>query len=448
MSFFLPNTFFNFCCCFYFIVLTEKQLLEKQHAGELEIRPKTISKAIKSNVWSIFHEIVDKSNSNIVSNFVKCTKCDKFQPFKGPTTTQLNRHKCSSRQQNLLSFVSKKTTVKKEDLENLKNACVKFVVKDIRPYFAVEGDGFIDVLKCMTNIGLKYPFINESEIEDLIPSRNTVKNEVEKVAHEVKSEIEKYFQDALIYSGGFGVTTDLWSDDFKNNTFLCLTAHINLLKDNEIKSMRFIIHLNQFDAMSKTGVLLEKEIVEIFQSFGVSKETLQKQITFVTDRGPNIKAALKDYNRIYCFAHIVNNIVEEMCKHEDVKKLITDATSLVKFIKSANLNHRCKPTLKSYTKTRWNTVYDMLRTILCNYSNIVDILNEKDRLSNDNYVRKITVLSKYHIAGVVDFLKLFKDITDDIEGEKYATLHYIIPSYKKIEQHLAFSDADLHMSKK
>lgn len=35
-------------------------------------------------------------------------------------------------------------------------------------------------------------------------------------------------------------------------TYICITAHINLIENNAIKSKRLIIHLNQFDAMKKS----------------------------------------------------------------------------------------------------------------------------------------------------------------------------------------------------
>lgn len=423
-------------------------MLEKLRANQLKMRPKTIqsSRKVKSEVWLLFHEIVDTSNSKVISNFVRCSKCNEFQEYNGSSTTQLNRHKCSKPQQTLDLFVkSNKTKIKEEDFEKVKNACVKFITKDIRPYYAVEGDGFFDLMICMINIGMKYPYISESEIEKLIPSRNTVKGQVEKFAGDMKSKITNYFRQALEYTGGFSATTDLWSDDFKNNTYICLTAHINLFENKKIVSKRFIMHLNKFDAITKSGPLLEKEIIEIFEEFGVSEQCLKSRVVFVTDRGPNIKLALNKFQRIYCFAHIVNNIVEDMCKHADVKKLITDAASLVKFIKSANLNHRCKPTLKSYTKTRWNTVYEMLNSIYLNYSNIIEILNEKERLTNENYVERITNLSKFQIKEVTDFLKIFKDITDDVEGEKYVTLYYVVPSFERIQKELSYINSDLHI---
>lgn len=416
--------------------------MEKQKANELESRRKTEK---KSEAWEIFNEIIDKSNLKVVSNFVMCSQCCRFQEYNGETTSNLIRHKCVERQRTLDSFINKKTKIIQEDLNKVKGACVKFIAKDLRPYNAMEGDGLFDLLKCMINIGKIYPMISESEMNNLIPCRNTVKSEVVNFANDMKTKIKNYFQQALKYPGGFSSTTDLWSDDFKNNSYICVTAHINLFENNEIKSKRFIIYLNKFDAAAKTGILLEKEIIKIFADFEISEEVLRNQVIFVTDRGPNIRVALNSFQRIYCFAHIVNNIVEDMCKQADAKKLISDAASLVKFMKSSNLNHRCKPSLKSYTKTRWNTVYEMLNSIFSNYSNIVEILNEKEKLTNDSYVGKVTILAKFQIKNLIDFLKLFKDITDDIEGEKYVTLHYVVPSFMRIQKELTYLESDSHI---
>lgn len=130
----------------------------------------------------------------------------------------------------------------------------------------------------MINIGRKYSFITDSDIEKCIPSRNTVKNYVERYAGEMISNIKSYFQRAIKYPGGFSCTTDLWSDDHKQITYICITAHINLIENNAIKSKRLIIHLNQFDAMKKTADLLRNEIIEVFEKFGISHDDIKQRI--------------------------------------------------------------------------------------------------------------------------------------------------------------------------
>lgn len=134
-----------------------------------------------------------------------------------------------------------------------------------------------------------------------------------------------------------------------------------------------------------------------------------------------------------------------MCKPADIKKLVSDAAYLVTFMKMAGLNNKCNPTLKLYCKTRWNTVYEMLRTIYSNYSTILELLNEKEQVAGDNYVEKLTILVKFKLKHVIDFLKLFKDMTDDIEGEKYVTLHYVLPLFEKLRSHLVSVDEDVEI---
>lgn len=419
-----------------------------QKSDQLQMRSKVENseKRLTSNVWLSFNEIVDKSNNKVISNFVECIKCNSFAQYNGISTTQLLRHVCLKKQRNLDFFLSKnKCEIAHEDKAKITNACVKFISKDLRPYYAVEGEGLIDLLKSMVNIGRKYSFISDSDIEKIIPSRNTVKSYVEKYAQEMISNVKKYFQCAIKYPGGFSCTTDLWSDDQKQITYICITAHINLIENNAIKSKRLIIHLDQFDAMKKTADLLRNEIIEVFEKFEISHDDIEHRISFVTDRGPNIKAALARYERIYCFAHIINNIVEAMCKPADIKKLVSDAAYLVKFMKMAGLNSKCNPTLKSYCKTRWNTVYLMLRSIYSNYSTILGLLNEKEQVTNgsENYVEKLTILVKFKLKNVIDFLKLFKDMTDDIEGDKYVTLHYVLPLFEKLRSHLRSEDDDV-----
>lgn len=48
-----------------------------------------------------------------------------------------------------------------------------------------------------------------------------------------------------------------------------------------------------------------------------SEVTSLKDIIFVTDRGANVKHALKDYTRLNCSNHLLNIVVEAAFKNVD-----------------------------------------------------------------------------------------------------------------------------------
>lgn len=55
---------------------------------------------------------------------------------------------------------------------------------------------------------------------------------------------------------------------------------------------------------------------------------------------------------------------------------------------------------------------------------------------------KVTCLDPVELKTIVDFLKLFKELTTDIEGDKYVTIIKVWPAYRKIYRHLMCNEND------
>lgn len=149
--------------------MTKQQLDEKSANGQLSFKFR-ISKSsksvklpfninseenrIKSNVWEMFQMIIDESTEewSVVSNHVRCSSCSKFFTYNGEAATALLRHSsCGKQRSSLFKFLVNKNPTKfnKIDLNNVREAAMKFVVKDRRPYYVIEGDGLIDLCKSM-----------------------------------------------------------------------------------------------------------------------------------------------------------------------------------------------------------------------------------------------------------------------------------------------------------
>lgn len=95
---------------------------------------------IRSNVWNKFHEIFSTETKQKIDNFFFCTKCldvvDNF--YKDSSTHRLARHVCFSNN-NIVDESNLPNSSNKLDTESLKLASVHFVVKDLRPFCAIEG---------------------------------------------------------------------------------------------------------------------------------------------------------------------------------------------------------------------------------------------------------------------------------------------------------------------
>lgn len=128
---------------------------------------------------------------------------------------------------------------------------------------------------------------------------------------------------------------------------------------------------------------------------------------------------------MFCFAHIINNIVHAICEHEQVRSIVNKIASLVKYVKSSGINQNlrkigCK-SLKSYIVTRWNTVYLMIDSVLKCYNQLFKVLQEKedfDVTGKTKCVHRLTNWSMSKARDIVGFLKKIHTLTTNIEGEK------------------------------
>lgn len=129
-------------------------------------------KAIGYNCWyAVYNE-----NNVLIKHFYSCIICDEVTrvDVHNNGTNQLNRHKCvkSNNQSKLLSFFKKKP--KNDFGKELTKASCQFVVKDMRPAIAVEGNGLADLLSLATKIGAVNGFMEPDDIKKLMPDPTTV----------------------------------------------------------------------------------------------------------------------------------------------------------------------------------------------------------------------------------------------------------------------------------
>lgn len=88
-----------------------------------------------SKVWSTFEEIRDPTDLHKETQFVKCLVCSQLVYKPTSNTNCLLRHCCNSKNGVL--------NVQQEEIERLNFAAAQFVVKDLRPYYAVGCKGLI-----------------------------------------------------------------------------------------------------------------------------------------------------------------------------------------------------------------------------------------------------------------------------------------------------------------
>lgn len=410
---------------------------------------------IRSVAWTKFHQIFDETNGSsvLVKNWVKCIKCESFVKYNGETTSKLLAHICSDQRNQITNFIHsnepKDIAFSADDIKSIRDASSKFIVKDVRPYYAIEGEGLICLLMAVLALAKKYPRLDEKNLIRILPSRNTLKDHINAQSETMRGKMKAIFAQALEFPSFLAATADLWKDSYRSNTYLSFVSHICTLGSDAIVRNSFVFHLGNIDEMVKTNQVLYNEKVAVFESFDISESTANERVKWVTDRGENVRIAYskEDSVRFNCLAHVINNIVEDMCKKTDeAKKIIANASSLVTYMKRSGLNARLKKTLMSHVETRWNTVYYTINSIIVNYVDTLKLLNEREVETRDySYARKITCLDENDLKSMRDFLELFTTITTDIEGEKKPTLHKVWPYYLKIIKYLEPAEHDSNL---
>lgn len=402
----------------------------------------------KSSVWNTIKQVMDE-NQNDLKGFFCCETCKKIikNESQSGTTTPFIRHVCAigKGQTSIMQFASslnsentmKCIEISERHQKELRESCVQFICSDLRPYSAVEGKGLYEIFRAGVTIGQAYPLITESDMQRILPSRGIMQREIENKTVAAKKMLKIKLQIAFNSFGGFSCTADLWTDKFRQKTYLSITAHVNVLYDAEIKHERYVIWLDEVNEQSKTKEVVDNHILSALACYGFSADDVKSSIYFVTDRGSQFKTTDK-YSRASCWGHLLNNVVEKICNDSEVKNIISDAAKLVRYIKKAGLNYRFSLSLKSYCDTRWSTVYNMLQSIVSNFDTIYKVLEQRqsqDRRYNDG-LKYIETLHKSTLIEITNLLHPFKVWTDFIEADLSVTIHKVWPIYNKANEHL------------
>lgn len=231
-----------------------------------------------SPVWDFFHEIID-SEDNVVEQFYFCVKCEGIIYSQRPSgnTTKLLRHPCVTPSEHADMKINSK------EFEDIKRAAAKFVCLDLRPFNAVECTGLRELITAGVKLGKKYPQIKLENFLENFPSRNTVKAIIADEANRAKAAIKIVFKEAL-KQGGLGCTLDLWTDRFKSNTYIAMTANVFLLRETCIEQKSIVFHMGYVADIVKSKEVIKLRIIKVFGDFGVSVQDLKEKVTLTTDR--------------------------------------------------------------------------------------------------------------------------------------------------------------------
>ncbi|XP_055356256.1 E3 SUMO-protein ligase ZBED1-like, partial [Paramacrobiotus metropolitanus] len=202
------------------------------------------------------------------------------------------------------------------------------------------------------------------------------------------------------------------------------------------KLMDCVVFVSCYDpSVKKTAVNVRKFLVEKLLLLGL-KESECTEVTFVIDAGANMIAALKLANyqalsRILCAGHLLNRVSKNAVKnmpeeHQMVNEVLQMSKALVRHIKATTLQHMLPRKVKQEVDTRWNTVIDMLDSLLSVYDDIQVLLVERKE-------HEMLPEPREFLEQLVELLRPVKQATEELSASKTPTLHLVLPWRKMLE---------------
>ncbi|XP_054729340.1 uncharacterized protein LOC129238333 [Anastrepha obliqua] len=329
-------------------------------------------------------------------------------------------------QPNVKDFFEQVESISTKDSTRSKKiteAIVNFIIMDNKPFYAVEGKGFLQLMKGLV------PLYK-------VPSRETVKLRVDEKYEALSCAFKEYIRKSDTYC----LTYDIWTEQMKNESFMGVTIHF-LDNLHLLSGTLGLIELRE----SHTAAYLGEKLSRLFIEWNVVTDKVSACITDNDSTMMKINRNLFGDNKIIpCFAHTINLVVTQAIdKSTKVSPLISKVRDIVMFItRSVNASDDLREkqmeagtsegTTKKMildVKTRWNSCFYMLERFVQLSSFLSEVL-----LTRPEAPSMVNGSKLNNIKEVIELLKSFETVTREISADSYVTVSKIIPLNKKHTQ--------------
>jgi hypothetical protein len=171
----------------------------------------------------------------------------------------LTRHQtsCSSEatssSQKLITEFSSSRKLSIEAVRKLNNEIVVGLAKDLRPLGSVERTGFKKIAQAFINFGAVH---GKQNIDDCIRHRTTLKRDYLPNLVSFKQNELKDLVSAAPQLPHLAFTSDMWSDKYKQRSFLSLSVHYI---DTNWKLNSHMLAVDEFLEKDKSTISIRKE---------------------------------------------------------------------------------------------------------------------------------------------------------------------------------------------
>lgn len=409
------------------------EICQKIRTGEYRLlKPTKNSKSLKSAAWETWYWIYDE-DEDVINGKIACINCKTVKDYKsteGTTTLIKHKDKClNTVGRKSLSALSKneETTVK----SLVKKKVVQFVSQDLRSFRTPSCPGFFALADSLIAVGHRY---GPLKAVDILPNRTSISKLVSKDAEEERFNLKMTLTE--IQSQGLSITLDLWTEDITKCHYIGMNVHyiiVGVLKEATLC-------VKELDELSANAENIHIEIINMLTLYEVDINN----VIFVTDRGSEIIAALKDVAfRLNCGDHILKNIVDEMfnkiSQDNLITTLMTNCRRLIKYVKQSKIQYQLPNGLKNEVQSRWNATLTMLKSIkkAQERNELSQLLAQKGK----SFL--LTDIDMDLLCELENLLDPFLEATLCMEAKSKATIHYVALYRMKLERHLSENAFDV-----
>ena len=330
--------------------------------------------------------------------------------------------------------------------------------------------------------------LEEADSQYIVPSRYLLSNEIDEVVGGLRDNMMLFMSMAR----RINITTDLWSKKGMTASFLGITAHFyadhkrhnitiavkempsphtadnilsvvndvltdwniplhkvgNTITDNGSNIMKAfkemkeeaadevednkqsLIHSKEFENEADT----EDDDENDMEGDGAGANIIDNELEDFEANEEEHQTTFSGYNRISCFAHLLQLVVVQFDKVKPFQKVLQKAKKLVaKFNKSGKATEKLialkHKKLVSDSPTRWSSTFLLLERLLEIKDGVCQVVEELEwnNLQTSEWKK---------IENIVELLQPFAEYTTLCCGESYTTLSAVVPVILELNCHL------------
>jgi len=351
----------------------------------------------------------------------------KLQLAKSASFSQFTAAAASSSKQTTLNEFCRRSDqpVSATVQRDIKMSLANWIVSSGRPISIVEDNGLKQVLR-----------IALQNAEYKLPCRRTI----DKILTDMYNTKMESIKETVKNSKAIALTSDFWTS-LGNDSYCGIICHL-ITDDWNLKSV--VLECVHFVERHYSA-----NIAELYKQFAKDWDIARKIQVLVTDNARNMVSAVNQtsFAHIPCLAHSLQLCILHGFKAANTEILFFKCRKIIGHFKHSAVNttelQNCSDSplrkLQQDVPTRWNSVFEMLQSLLQAREALTLYMSDKERRYEGP---KLFDSDWEKIAKFVKVLDIFRQATVLLGGDKYVVCSCVLPLLSSLTKHMTVNDDD------